>query len=96
MTRGPAAALGTALGLLVVPDVLRSVLRGFDLEWSVPTAHMPTVLGDTSFVAHFLVASRGVSNSSLPDAGAGIWVPVVWLVVAVALSTVTLSRRSIR
>jgi ABC-2 type transport system ATP-binding protein len=96
VTRSPAPALGLALGLLVVPDALRSVLRGFDVEWAVPSAHAPTALGDTSFVAHYLDLARGVSNTSYETAGAAIAVPLVWLVGCVVLAAWALSRRAIR
>ena len=96
ITRRPAAALATALGLIAMPDLCRAVLRGFRLEWAVPSAHVPTPLGDTSFIAHYLDLSRGVSNTSFA-AGSAAWaVPLVWTIVSLALSSVVLSRRSIR
>ena len=95
-TRRPAAALAAALGFIAVPDLCRAVLRGFRAEWAVPSAHLPTPLGDTSFIAHYVDLSRGVSNTTF-DAGAAGWaVPLAWLGAAVVLSTLVFSRRSIR
>ncbi len=96
VTRRPAAALATALGLIALPDLCRAVLRGFRVEWAVPSAHVPTPLGDTSFIAHYLDLSRGVSNTSFAAGSAGWAVPLVWITVSLALSTIVLSRRSIR
>ncbi len=96
VTRRPAAALGTAFTLVAVQGVLRSVLRGFGLEWTVPAAHTPTALGDTSFVAHFLDLSRGVSNAAYEMSTASLAVPLVWIALALTLATWTLARRSIR
>jgi len=96
LTRRPAAALATALGFVAVPDLCRAVLRGFRAEWAVPSSHLPSPLGDTSFIAHYLDLSRGVSNTTFDAGHAGWAVPLSWLCAAVVLSTLVLSRRSIR
>jgi len=96
ITRRPAAALAAALGLVALPDLGRAVLRGFRVEWAVPSAHVPTPLGDTSFIAHYLDLSRGVSNTSYAAGSAGWAVPFAWLTVSLAIAAFVLSRRSIR
>ena len=96
LTRGPAAALTAALAFVVGQDVARSVLRGFGMEWTVPSSHAPTALGDSSFVAHYLDLSRGVSNTAYETTSSALAVPAVWLAASILIAAIVLSRRSIR
>ncbi len=96
LARGAAAALAAAFAALLVPDALRAVLRGFHAEWTVPHAHLPTALADTSYVHFFLDRARGVSNAAFDGARAAWAVPSVWLAACVVVAVLVLFRRSVR
>ncbi|MHC4165014.1 MAG: hypothetical protein ACYSUM_23105, partial [Planctomycetota bacterium] len=91
--RRGATGLSLALGLGVLIDLLRAVARSYDLEGWLPSAYLPSPLGDTSFVNYFHFAAQGVSNVAF-DYGGGEWlVPAAWTVAAVALAVVIFRRR---
>jgi ABC-2 type transport system ATP-binding protein len=91
--RRGATGLSVALGLGVLIDLLRAVARSYDLEGWLPSAYLPSPLGDTSFVNYFHFAAQGVSNVAF-DHGSGEWLlPAAWTVAAVALAVLIFRRR---
>ena len=101
LVRGPAAALGLALGSLLALDLARAPARGSALEAWLLSAHLPSPLGDSSSLATFADRARGVSNSVHELAGtlAGVpldvLVPSLWMLAALAVSAILLARRSV-
>jgi len=101
LVRGPAAALGLALGSLLALDLARAPARGSELEAWLLSAHLPSPLGDTSSLVTFADRARGVSNSVYELAGtlAGVpldvLVPSLWMLAALAASAILLARRSV-
>jgi hypothetical protein len=93
--RSGATALALALGLGIGLDVSRAVLRSFDLEGLVPSAYLPSPLGDSSFVQYYIDLTQGVSNARFEHAGSQWWVPAAWAVLALALAARVLQRRAI-
>lgn len=95
VARTPVAALALALGALVTLDLGRVVARPLGLEAWVPSAHLPSPLGDTSVLATYVDISRGVSNAR-PPASQSPEVPcLLALGLALALALWFLSRRSV-
>ncbi len=91
--RRGATGLAVALGLGVVVDLLRAVARSYDLEGWLPSAYLPSPLGDTSFVNYFHFAAQGVSNVAF-DHGWGEWlVPAAWTAATVVLAVLIFRRR---
>ncbi len=86
-------AFGWALGLLLGLDLARGFLHGLvDPAW-LPTQHFPSLLGDSSYVQHFIDVSQGLSNAALTAPESPLW---FWLVFAVAASLFLFRRSSIR
>lgn len=95
LVRSAAAALGTALGFLLVSDLGRVLTRGFDLDGVLPSDHMPSPLGDSSYPRAFLDLAQGISNVEVPDPGAGVLVGIAWLAAASAASLVLVRRKAV-
>lgn len=95
LVRSGAAALGLAMGSLVALDLSRVVARGYDLEGWLPSAHLPSPLGDTSFIAYFADRATGVSNAldTYGDMGSRALPP--WILVPILLTIFFLNRRSV-
>jgi ABC-2 type transport system ATP-binding protein len=108
--RGPAGALGLALGSLIALDVARGVARVLGFEAALPTAYVPSPLGDTSYLAYFADRAQGVSNTAfeygeplvaslggfLARATApDVVAPLAWIVASLALAAILLARRSV-
>ena len=86
-------AFGWALGLLLGLDLARGFLHGIVDESWLPTHHFPSLLGDSSYVQHFIDVSQGLSNAALTASESPLW---LWLVVALGLSLILFRRSSIR
>jgi hypothetical protein len=93
--RSAAAALGTALGFLLVSDLGRVLTRGFDLDGVLPSDHMPSPLGDSSYPRAFLDLAQGISNVEVPDPGTGVLVGIAWLAAASTASLVLVRRKAV-
>jgi ABC-2 type transport system ATP-binding protein len=91
--RRGAAGLSLALGLGVLVDLLRAVARSYDLEGWLPSAYLPSPLGDTSFVNYFHFAAQGVSNVAFDHGGGEVLVPLAWTVAAVVCAVLIFRRR---
>jgi ABC-type transport system involved in multi-copper enzyme maturation permease subunit len=101
LARGPASALGLALGVVLGLDLARAAARGLGAEEWLLTAYLPTPLGDTSYLHHFADRAQGISNSlfELDRAFAGIpqdlALPLLWAALAFALASNLFSRRDV-
>jgi ABC-2 type transport system ATP-binding protein len=95
LARSAAGALALSLSALVTLDLARTVARGLDFEAYLPTAYLPSPLGDTSFMNFYVDSSQGVSNTSFPYADTSLVVPLGWCLFAFGLSTLILRRRSV-
>jgi ABC-2 type transport system ATP-binding protein len=91
--RRGATGLSLALGLGVLVDLLRAVGRSYDLEGWLPSAYLPSPLGDTSFVNYFHFAAQGVSNVTFEHSSGEIVVPLVWTAATVAAAVLIFRRR---
>ncbi len=95
LARGAAGALALGLGLFALLDLVRVLARGFGLEGSQPSAYLPSPLGDTSFLAFYGDVAQGVSNAHFAYASTAVVAPALWAVLALTLSVLLLSRRSV-
>ncbi len=95
VTRGAASALGLCLGGLLALDLSRTIARSFEVEKWLPTAYLPTPLGDTSFLRVYADLAQGASNAVFDYAGTEIWVPLGWILAPIVLSVAVLWRRSV-
>jgi hypothetical protein len=95
LVRTAAAALGTALGLLLLVDLARAVTREVGLTGWLPSDHLPSPLGDTSYPRNFLDLAQGVSNVQPPSLSQGNAVGLGWLVVLVCMSIYLVRRKSV-
>jgi ABC-2 type transport system ATP-binding protein len=90
-----AGALALALGAVLGLDLFRAFARSLGAEAALPSAYLPSPLGDTSFIHYYLDRAMGVSNAAFDFAGTGAWVPAIWAILAVVLASVTLTRRTV-
>ncbi len=95
LARGAAGALALGLGLFAFLDLLRVLARGFGVEGCLPSAYLPSPLGDTSFLAYYADVAQGVSNAHFAFAATAWTAPALWAALALALSVLLLSRRSV-
>ena len=77
------------------PDLARTLLRPGMLEGAVPSAYLPSLLGDRSFVQYFLDLSQGVSNASFAFGGAFAVVPAAWTLLGFALAALLVARKPV-
>lgn len=95
MVRSPAAALGLGLGFMGGSDLARALARSFRWEYLLPTAYVPSPLGDVSHIQYYVNVSQGVANARFEYAATAVVVPLVWGVLSFALGTFLLSRRPV-
>jgi len=95
VARGAAGALALGLGLFATLDLARAVARGFDIEGVLPSAHLPSPLGDTSFLAFYADVAQGVSNANFAYASTAVAAPAAWAAFAFAFAVLLLARRSV-
>ncbi len=88
-------ALGLALLAVAALDVLRAVARPGGWEAWLPSAHLPSPLGDTSYVAFFVDLSIGSAEAFFEYRGSAVALPCAGLVAAFALAALLLQRRRI-
>jgi hypothetical protein len=93
LTRTGASALAVALGAAIGLDLSRGVLRGLELEWSVPSTYLPSPLGDRSFMQYYVDVAQGVSNALYELESTSVLVPMAWIVLGVVLASFVLGRR---
>jgi ABC-2 type transport system ATP-binding protein len=95
IARTGAGALALSLGSLLALDLARTVARGMDREAFLHTAYLPSPLGDTSFLKFYADVAQGVSNTSFAYAETSLVVPLAWCVIAFAIASFSLVRRSV-
>ncbi len=95
LASGAAGALALALGSLLFLDLARSIARGLELEAFLPTAYLPSPLGDTSFLKLYADLAQGVSNSTFAFADTALTVPLAWCLASFLLACLLLARRSV-
>jgi ABC-type multidrug transport system ATPase subunit/ABC-type transport system involved in multi-copper enzyme maturation permease subunit len=95
LARGAAAALALGLGLYAFLDLARTIARGFGLEGGLPSAYLPSPLGDTSFLAFYADVAQGVSNAHFAFAATALAAPAAWAALAFAATVLILARRSV-
>ena len=71
------------------------ILEEFEYEAWLPTAYLPSPLGDTSYLRFFADVAEGVSNTAFEFADAATWVPPLWCLATFGLAALVLSRRSV-
>jgi hypothetical protein len=96
VTNSAAAALGLALGGVIGLDLGRVLARAQGFERWLPSAYMPSPLGDTSYLAVYQSQVQGVSNVPFTFADTSHWVPLAWGLLLFLGSAWSLGRRSIR
>ena len=95
LVRQGAAALGAALALVLGLDLARAFAREGGFEGWLPSAYLPSPLGDSSAVRSFAMLSEGVTNAPFLHATTEVAVPLAWCVVALGLATWSLVRRAV-
>ena len=95
LARGAAGALALGLGLFALLDLLRTLARGLGFEGWLPSAHLPSPLGDTSFLAYYADVAQGVSNAHFAFASTALAAPALWAAAAFAFAVLLLTRRSV-
>ncbi|MBK7642148.1 MAG: ATP-binding cassette domain-containing protein [Planctomycetes bacterium] len=95
LARGAAGALALGLGFFALLDLSRTLARGFGLEGWLPSAYLPSPLGDTSFLSFYSDVAQGVSNAHFDFAATALLTPAAWALLSLALSVLVLSRRSV-
>jgi hypothetical protein len=95
VVRGGASALALALGLGVALDLARAVARPAGVEAWLPSAHVPSPLGDSSFLDYYLLVSQGVSNASFSHDAARLLAPALWAAASFAAASWILCRRAV-
>jgi hypothetical protein len=95
LVRSAAAALGTALGFLLVADLGRVVTRGFGLDGLLPSDHMPSPLGDSSYPRAFLDLAQGISNVEVPSTTMGVLVGLAWSSLGAVLALLLVRRKAV-
>ncbi|MCB9832620.1 MAG: ATP-binding cassette domain-containing protein [Planctomycetes bacterium] len=93
IARSGAAALTISLGGILAFDLGRAVSREFDLDSFMPPAHMPSKLGDTSFLRHYEDVVTGVSNQFETFSQVHL---LPWFVGSLLIALVVVSRRNLR
>ena len=95
VARTAAGALALALGSVLLLDLSRAFARGYGVEGWLPSAYLPSPLGDTSFLKFYADVTQGVSNTAFAYADTALVVPLTWSLLAFALSGLILSRRPV-
>lgn len=95
LSRSAAGALAGALGTLVFLDLARILARGLGLEGALPTAYLPSPLGDTSRLSLYADLAQGISNSTFAFADTGLTVPLAWTAASILAACLALWRRAV-
>lgn len=93
VARSGAVALVLSLGGILAFDLGRAISREFDIESFMPPAHMPSKLGDTSFLRHYEDVITGVSNA-LDTLDPRHLLP--WFIGSLVIALIFVTRRDVR
>jgi ABC-2 type transport system permease protein len=95
LARSGALALALGLGCFVFTDLARAIARGSSAESWLLSAHLPSPLGDSSFLAYYADISQGISNAQFAHAATQWSAPLAWFLCALVIAMLTLSRKRI-
>ena len=95
VTRGGAGALALALGLVASLDLARGLARPAGAEGWLPSAYLPSPLGDSSALAYYSDVAVGISNASFEFSETAWTIPLVWALGPLLLAVLLFRRRSI-
>ena len=95
LARSGALAMALSLGAFVFTDLARTLARGSALEGWLLSAHLPSPLSDTSYLAYYSDLAQGISNAEYSFAGTQWTAPLAWFALSLALAILSLGRRSI-
>ena len=76
-------------------DLLRAVARPGGWEWALPSAHVPSILSDTSYLAFFQDLAIGSAEAFHEYEDSALTVPCAWLVLTFGLAALALARRRV-
>jgi hypothetical protein len=79
----------------VFTDLARAIARGSSAESWLLSAHLPSPLGDSSFLAYYADISQGISNAQFAHAATQWSAPLAWFLCALVIAMLTLSRKRI-
>ena len=89
-------AIGLSAGMIAMLDLGRELLRNAPGEHFLLSAYHPSLLRDTSPVAHLLQLIRAPNDPVLGFPDSQFWVPLLWILGTLLLSALIFQRRSIR
>ncbi len=95
LARSGALALALGLGAFVFTDLARAIARGTGAEGWLLSAHLPSPLGDTSFINYYSDLTQGISNAEFTQAATQWTAPCAWFAIALAISVLVLRRKSL-
>lgn len=95
LVRSGALALALGLCTYVFTDLARALARGSAAEGWLLSAHLPSPLGDTSFLSYYADLAQGISSAQLRHADTLFTAPLVWCGLALLLSMFALSRKTV-
>ncbi len=95
LVRSAAGALALCMGSVLALDLARAFARPWGIEAWLPSAYLPSPLGDTSYVKYFADFAQGVSNASFEYASSAELVPLAWIVTSFGLAAWILNRRQV-
>jgi ABC-2 type transport system permease protein len=95
VVRHGALALAHGLGAFVFTDLASALARGTGSEGWLLSAHLPSPLGDTSFIHYYSDLTQGISNAEFLHSETQWTAPCVWFALALAVAVLSLQRRSL-
>jgi len=95
VARSGALAMALGLGAFVFTDLARALARDSGAEGWLLSAHLPSPLGDTSFLSYYSDLSQGISNAEFLHAPTQWTAPLVWFTLALCFAMFSLGRKSI-
>jgi len=76
-------------------DLARTFARPGGWEWALPSAHVPSLLGDTSYLAFFTDLAIGSAEAYHEYAPAAAWVPLAWGLATFGVGALLLARKRV-
>ncbi len=95
LPRSGTAGLSLALGAVMSLEVLRVPARAFDWEHRLPSAYLPSPLGDSSALAQYADLAVGASNAAEPAGSNPHTIPLLWTAAALIAAAAVTFRRDV-
>ena len=92
--RNNVAALTGTLGTILLLDLGRAVIPVRETIGWLPSAHLPSPFGGHSFLRFYSDMVQGVSNATNPYADRAILTPLIWLICAMVLASISIKRKA--